>query len=547
MERTRNPWLALLVLCLGLCVILLDTTIVNVAIPTMIDSLHAGVDQILWVVNGFLLVFAVLLVTGGRLGDILGPRNLFAVGLVIFGVASALCGLALDANQLIAARVLQGVGAAVLMPQTTALISGIFPAERRGAAFGIMSAVAGIAGTSGPIVGGLIVTYLNWRWIFFVNVPIVVIAIVLAFLLVPDLRPGKRHRLDFVGTVLVTGGLFGVVFGLVEGQRYQWGAVAGTWLTIGDIMLAGALLLAVFVLWERSQPEPLLPLSLFRNRNFSITVWLMALFNIGLFGVIIATTIDLQSVLGMSAVIAGLTLAPTALVAAFAAPVAGRFTDRFGGRTILLLGFALSATGVAFAAVFESPTSTSFTFIIPLSLLGAGLGCVIAPITTEAMRAVPPVMAGAASGILNSSRQLGSAIGAALIGAVLQNTLASSLHDWAAADATQLPPNLRARFIDGFSHAARSGLQVGPSQGAGVGRLAGISQADAALVHRLVHDVFVNAFVTAMRPTLGVAVIVLVVGMLSCTLILPRTRVIQSPVPAERALAQVGAARGAEA
>jgi EmrB/QacA subfamily drug resistance transporter len=420
-------------------VILIDTTIVNVAIPTMIVSLHAGVDQILWVVNGFLLAFAVLLVTGGRLGDIFGQRNLFATGMAIFTMSSVLCGLAQDANQLIVARVLQGVGAATLMPQTTALISAIFAPDRRGAAFGYLSGVAGLAGISGPIAGGLIVDHLAWRWIFFINVPIGLAAIALTFAFVPDLRPGRKHRLDLVGVLLATAGLGAWVYALVEGQRYNWGP------TILGLMIGGTVLLGLFLLWERSQSEPLLPLALFGSRNFSILVWLMALMNAGLFGMLIATTLDLQSVLGQSPVQAGLTLAPLAFCAMVASPLTGRLTDRVGGRYIIMLGFVLAASAVGAAAMFESLSSTSLTFVIPLGLLGAGMGCVFAPLATEAMREVQPVMAGAASGLLNSSRQLGSAVGIALVGAVLQNRLAIAFqqtHGYGAAFTSAMHPSL---------------------------------------------------------------------------------------------------------
>lgn len=525
MEQKRNPWLALLILCLGFFVILLDATIVNVAIPTMLDSLHASLDQILWVVNAFLLTFAVLLVTGGRLGDILGPRNLFAVGLGVFTLASALCGLAQEPNQLIAARALQGVGAAILTPQTLVIISAIFPAQRRGAAFGILSGVTGLAALAGPTLGGVIVTYLDWRWIFYVNLPIGIAGIALALLLVPDLRPGKQHRLDLVGVALATAGLFGVVFGLVEGQRYQWGAVNGSWLTIPEIIAAGVVLLGLFLAWERFQHEPLVPLSLFRNRNFSIMVWLSALWQFALLGFLLTTTIDLQSVLGMSAVRAGLTTTPLTLAMVLAGPFAGRLTDRIGGRYILMLGFVLFAAGIAGVARVESVTSTSFTFILPLVVTGLGLGLVIAPLTTEAMREVPPVMSGAASGMLNTSRQVGGAIGSAVIaGAVLQNQLASALHDRALSAAGQLPPQFRQGFVNGFADAARGGLEVGRGQSGGAQLPAGLPPQAAELVQRLVHDVFVNSYATAMRPALAVAAAALLLGALTCGLILRRTQ-----------------------
>ncbi len=481
MERSKNPWLALAVLCFGLAVILLDTTIVNVAIPTLVDSLHTGVDQALWVVNAFFLTFAALLVVGGRLGDVVGQRNLFAGGLALFAVASALCGQAHDANQLIAARALQGVGAAALTPQTTALISALFPANGRGAAFGTLSALGGIAGASGPIAGGLIVTYLSWRWIFLINVPIGVIAIALTFWLIPDLRSGRRHRLDLLGALLATAGMTAVVFGLIEGQRYDWGEIAGAPVTIGQVMVLGACLLGAFLLWERAQPQPLIPLALFRNRNFSLMVWLMALMNIGLFGMFITITLELQTALGISAIRAGWIVASVALGAMVAAPLAGRLTDRFGSRVILTFGFAAAAMATAVMGVLESPASGALTFALPLGLFGIGMGCVFAPVLTEGMREVEPVMAGAASGVLNTSRQLGSAIGAAAIGAVLQNRLAAALHT----DAPRLLP-------------------------------------------RLHHDVFVSAFTAAAHPTLAAAAAILVLGLLSCGLIRRPPRVSQA-------------------
>jgi len=524
-ERKRNPWLALLVLCIGSFVILLDATIVNVAIPTMLDSLHAGLDQILWVVNAYLLTFAVLLITGGRLGDILGQRNLFAAGLAAFSLASALCGLAQDPNQLIVARAVQGVGAAVLAPQTLVIISAIFPAQRRGAAFGILSGVTGLASLAGPTLGGLLVTYLDWRWIFFVNLPIGIAGIVLTFLLVPDLRPGKRHRLDLGGVALATAGLVGVVFGLVEGPRYQWGQVAGSAITIPEILEAGVVLLALFLVWERFQREPLLPLSLFRNRNFSIMVWLNALLFFAMFGMIFTTTIDLQSVLGMSAVHAGLTTTPLTLALVLVAPFAGRLTDRIGGRYILMLGFVLFATGIAGIALVESVRSNSFTFVLPLAIAGLGMGCVFAPVMTEAMREVQPAMAGAASGLLNTSRQVGSAIGGAVVaGAVLQNQLTSALHDQAVAVAPQLPAPFRQAFINGFADAVKGGLQVGRGQSGGVQPSAALPPQAVQLVQPLIHDVFVNAYVNAMRPTLAVPAAVLLFGALTCGLIVRRAQ-----------------------
>ena len=516
----RSPWLALLALCFGFFVILLDTTIVNVAIPTMLVSLNASLDQILWVVNAYVLTFAVLLITGGRLGDILGQRRLFIGALAAFALASAVCGVAQDANQLIAARAAQGVAAAALSPQTLAIVSAIFPAQRRGAALGILSAVTAMAALLGPVLGGLIVTYLDWRWIFYVNLPIGTAGVVLAFLFVPDLRSGRRRRrLDLLGVVLVSAGLFGIVFGLIEGQRYDWGAIEGSWVTIPEVIGAGAALVAAFLVWEWFQVEPLLLLALFRNRNFSVMVWLMAVLWFSLVGLMIMMSVDLQSVLGMSAIHAGLTITPITLAMGLVAPFAGRLTDRVGARYILPLGFLAAAAGMAGVAAVESAGSTSWTFVLPLISVGVGLGCVVAPLTTEAIRDVRPALAGAASGILYTSRQVGTAAGLAVIGAVLQSRLVSAMTDRAAADSAQLPAPIRGRFVDAFAHAGSAGLEVGRGQSGGAQVPAGLPPQAAELVQRLSHDVFVTGYTNAMRPTLAVATGVLLLGAASCVLI----------------------------
>src|SRR6266849_5621422 len=428
----RNPWPVLLVTVLGFFMIMLDTTIVYVATPSILSSLHASLDQILWVFNGYLLTYAVLLITAGRLGDLFGPRQLFAAGLMVFTAASALCGFSQDANQLIAARVIQGVGAAMLAPQTLTILMAIFPPARRGAAFGITGAVIGISTVAGPTLGGLIVTNADWRWIFFLNVPVGLIALVGTFLVIPDVRTGRQHRFDWIGVLLSSAALFGIVFGLIEGQRYDWSTITG-WLTIP--MVIGA-------------------------------------------------------------------------------------------------GVALFGAGAAIVTALASTTSAQSIFILPFVLTGVGLGLVFAPMTTVAMRDITPAMAGAASGVLNTTRQLGSVIGAAVVGAVLQNQLATAFHDQAVTAATHLPPAFRAPFVDGFAQAAKSGLQVGRGQ-TGASVPANLPPAVVGTVQRLVHDVFINGYVIAMRPTVGVAVAVLAIASLSCLLVINRRQVPdEAPAPA---------------
>src|SRR6266566_6936707 len=224
-QARTNPWLVLVVLTSGFFMILLDTTIVNVAIPAMSAGLNTTLDQILWVLNAYILVYAVLLITAGRLGDLFGQRNIFAIGLFVFTVASALCGLSQNAGELIVFRILQGVGGALLTPQTLAILTSIFPPERRGAAFGVWGGVAGLATIAGPTIGGALITYTDWPWIFFINVPLGIGALVATYAIIPDLRPGRHHGWDVMGIIVATTGLFAIVFGLIEGQRYNWGQI----------------------------------------------------------------------------------------------------------------------------------------------------------------------------------------------------------------------------------------------------------------------------------------------------------------------------------
>ena len=532
-KGARNPWLVLLFLSLGFFMILLDTTIVNIAIPSIITDLDSSLDQILWVLNAYLLVYAVLLITAGRLGDFWGPRNLFALGLFVFIAASAACGLAPNVNVLIAARVAQGVGGALLTPQTLTIITSIFPPERRGAAFGLWGAVAGVAAAAGPTLGGFLVTYVDWRWIFFVNVPVGIVALLGTWLVVPDLRPGRRHRLDMIGVTLVSLGLFAIVYGLVEGQRYNWGRVTGL-VSIPEILAAGAVILLIFLVYERVPAEPLLPLSLFKNRNYSVMLWVSAVLAFAMLGFFLPLTIFLQSVLGFSALKAGLTFLPMSLVSMCVAPVAGRMADRIGGKYILMTGLSLFAAGMGLVVYLVSLSATQATFLGPAALAGVGMGMTFAPLVTVAMRNVRPQVAGAASGVLNTVRQLGGVIGSAAVGAVLQNRLATQLHDQAVARAGQVPAPFRQQFVSGFSSAASTGFQVGRGETGGARLPAGIPATFLNQVQQLFYDVFTTAYTNAVRPTLGLSIAVLLVGALSCMLIERRARAAQRAQAAEQ-------------
>lgn len=512
-----NPWAVLLVLCLGFFMILLDTTIVNIAIPSIIDGLSASLDQILWVLNAYILVYAVLLITSGRLGDLYGQRTLFLAGMAIFTVASAFCGIAQDPVQLIIARSVQGIGGALLTPQTLSIITTIFPPERRGAAFGVWGAVAGIAAVTGPTLGGFIVTRFDWQWIFYVNLPIGVVAFTLCLLIVPDIRPGRRHRLDVPGVLLATGGLFGITFGLIEGQRYHWGEV-WSFVSIPLIIGAGLVLLAAFLALQYfERDEPLLPFAIFEDRNYSLMNWVGAVMSFGMLGLFLPITIYFQSVLGLSALQAGLTIAPMSLVSMIMAPMTGRAADRVGGKYILMAGLALFAAGMGFIAWNAQVNAARWSFLPGLIVAGLGMGCTFAPLSTLAMRNVQPHMAGAASGVLNTTRQLGGVVGSAAVGALLENRLANSLHEQAVNYSPHLPPQFRQRFIEGFSHTASNGLSVGRGQtGGSVPLPASVPAEVAHHIRQIAQAVFTHGFVHAMRPTLVLPVAILLLGSLSC-------------------------------
>lgn len=517
-----NPWIILLVLTLGFFMILLDTTIVNVAIPSIIDGLHAGLDQILWVLNAYILVYAVLLITAGRLGDMFGPKRLFITGLIIFTASSAACGLADSPNQLILFRIVQGVGGALLTPQSLSIITSIFPPERRGGAFGVWGAVAGVAAVAGPTLGGFLTTTYSWRAIFYVNVPIGIVAVVLAYLVMPELTNHRRHTLDIPGMVLASAGLFLLVFGLIEGQRYNWGPVL-TWgarslgplqvspVSIPTILAAAAVLLVIFVVDESHAAEPLLPLSLFRDRNFTLANAVSGLVAFGMLGLFLPFTIFLQSVLGLDAEHAGFVMVPMSLTSMVMAPIAGRLADKVNGKYLLACGLVLFSTGMLLVVALASLTSVGTTFTPALIVAGLGMGFTFAPMITLAMRNIPPVRAGAASGFINTIRQVGGAFGSAVVGAILQHQLATDLHAQAVRRGAALPANVRGKFIAGFSHASSGGFQVGRGQ-TGAHLPAGMPPAVAQHLQVLARQVFDHAFLNAMKPSLVVPVGLMMLG-----------------------------------
>jgi len=530
-----NPWAVLIVLSLGFFMTLLDLTIVNIAIPNMLDKLHATLNDVLWVLNAYALVLAVLVITCGRLGDLLGQRTMFVAGIAVFTLASAACGFAPNPDALIAFRAVQGLGAAMLMPQTLAMIMVIFPAERRGTAFGVWGAVAGAATIAGPTLGGLLVTTFDWRWIFFVNLPIGVAVFIASFLLIPGIKTGRRHRLDIPGVILASAALTAFCYGLVEGQQYDWGKITGI-ISIPLIFIAGAVLLALFLFYQAKQQdnEPLIPFALFRSRNFSVMNWVSCTLSVGMMGIFLPFTIFLQSALGYSALKAGLTMMPMSLVMIVLAPFLGKATDKVGGKYILLTGLILFAIGIGSLALIAGPGSHWYTFLPSLLIAGVGLGGTFAPLTTTAMRDIDPRLAGAASGVMNTTRQVGSVIGSASVGALLENRMAVNLTAAATKHAGVLPASARAPFITGFKQAASSLAGGAPTPHFP----AGTSAALMAELTRLGALVFTDGFVPAMRETMIMPIAVVVVAALSCFALKQAKRQptdqVAPPVPAQK-------------
>src|SRR5919202_1426437 len=459
--RRGNPFAALTVLSLGLFMTLLDVTIVNVAIPQLLNSLGASIDEALWVINAYVLVLGVLLITAGRLGDIFGPRNVYLAGTALFTLSSAACGLSNSPGALIAARAVQGFGAALLTPQPLAIVLPLFPPQQRGAAFSVNGVVAGVAAMAGPTLGGVIVTNWDWRGIFFVNLPVGLASMALTLWLVPDLRPGRRHRLDLAGVVVATLALTAITFGLIEGQRYGWGRVWG-FVSIPLLLAAGVVLLAAFVLMQRrlqrGDREPLVPFALFRDRNYTLMIMVGAAVQLGLSGLFLPFTIYLQSVLGLTALQAGLVYVPSSALSMLLTPFVGRLVDRIGGKYILMTGLALFGISMLVQDAVSDVGTSRWAFVPGVLISGVGLSCVFVPMIAVAMMRVPPRLSGAASGLLNTSRQLGGALGGAVVGALLQDRLAAALPKQAAAHAGDLPAQARAGFVDGFERAAHGGL-----------------------------------------------------------------------------------------
>jgi EmrB/QacA subfamily drug resistance transporter len=414
----NRKWWTLGAMCLSMFMIMLDSTVVNVALPSIQKDLHTSVDQLEWVVNGYTLSFAALLVTGGRLGDIFGRRLIFMIGVAVFALSSATAGLAQDPTMLVVSRIAEGVGGALMMPATLSIITDAFPADERGRAIGTWAGISGLALSFGPLAGGFLTEAVSWRAIFYINLPIAVLALVASLLAVRESRDEKAERtVDYLGVALLTIALTAFVLALIEGNDWGWGSAR----TVA-LLISAAVATAGFITVERRVRAPVVDFGFFRSRNFVGANTVALIISFAMMGSFFFLAIYLQDLLQYSALETGVRFLPTTVLIVLIAPVAGRVADRIGSRGPMVLGLAVTA--VALYLFSRMDAMTTYSDLVPaFILLGIGIGMTMSPMSTAAMNAVAVDKAGVASGTLQMFRMIGGTIGVAATGAIFQSRL----------------------------------------------------------------------------------------------------------------------------
>ena len=408
---TRVVW-TFVISSIALFMAALDNLVVTTALPVIRASFQANLAELEWIVNAYTLTFAVLLLTGAALGDRFGRRRIFVIGLAIFTAGSTIAALSSDVTQLIVARAIQGLGGAIITPLSLTILSAAVPKERRAVALGAWGGIAGLAIAIGPLVGGAIAEGVAWQWIFWLNVPIGLVAIPLALTRLTETR-GPSSRLDLPGLAVVSAGLFAIVWGLVRGNELGW--------TSPEIVASlgiGGVLIAAFVAWESRAAEPMLPLYLFRSRSFSAANVVSLLMTFGMFGSIFLLAQFFQVVQGYSPLQAGLRTLPWTIMPVFVAPLAGLVSTRTGTRPLIVVGMAMQAIALAWLSFVSTPTADYLTLVPAFVVAGAGMGLFFAPIANVVLSAVRPDEEGKASGANNAIRELGGVFGVAVLASI---------------------------------------------------------------------------------------------------------------------------------
>jgi EmrB/QacA subfamily drug resistance transporter len=420
LAEENRKWWTLAAVAFGLFMIMLDNTVVNVALPAIQEDLGADLSELQWIVTGYALTFAALMLIGGKLADAYGRRLIFVVGIVIFTLASLWCGLADTGDMLIAARVVQGAGAALMNPATLSIIAATFAPRERGMAIGIWAGVSALALAIGPLVGGLLTEHLSWHWIFFVNVPVGVVAIAASFLFITESKDETHTNLDLPGLGTSALGLFALTYGLIEANGYGWTSAR----IVGSFVVA-VVSLTSFIAIERRRRSPMLDLSLFRSGTYTGANVAMLLVALSMFGVFFFVSLYMQNVLGYSAVQAGAAFLPMTLIIILVAPIAGKSSDRFGSRWLMTIGMVL--LGVQLLYLSQLGPDAEFWNLLPGLLVGGlGMAMTMTPTAAAATRAVPVHKAGVGSAVLNAMRQVGGSVGIALMGAIVAHEASGS-------------------------------------------------------------------------------------------------------------------------
>jgi EmrB/QacA subfamily drug resistance transporter len=426
LSEENRRWWTLAAMCFALFMVMLDNTVVNVALPSIQRSFDASLSSLEWTINAYSLSFAVFLVTGGRLGDIFGRRKVFLIGVVVFAAASATIGFAPSEGWLVASRAVQGLGAALMMPGTLSIITNTFPPAERGRAIGTWAGVSAIALALGPLLGGWLTEDVSWRAIFFINLPVAAVAIVVTLFATHESRDETATReVDFPGIAALTVGLTALVLALVEANAWGWGSTR-----IIALFALAVVGLASFAVLERRSHAPIVDFSFFQSRSFLGANVVAFAISFGMFAVFFFLALYMQNILGYSPLEAGVRFLPSTLVIMVAGPLAGRLSDRVGPRTPLVIGLTLVTVSLAWQSRIQVDTSFSFLFV-PFVLLGLGMGFTMSPMSTAAMNAVDRTKAGVASGTLSMTRMVGGTFGVAALGALVagvgRHDLAQSL------------------------------------------------------------------------------------------------------------------------